>query len=403
VAIQGLKIYDITKGLYSDTEEVLGSVSGCNLCGWGPFIYVTGNGSSAGYGSKNISKLIPPADKSDASTGFNAYGSGIIDSQQTGLSACSLRPATSSVTTTGSGTFNTYSLGNFTDSHPFTVALLGDRTAHGYYGVKANGVTKSNLVPAPDDATSTFRVASRQKVTLASDVTGSIYVSSWGNTVVLNASSVAFNTTSNGNKVLGTIPSGYRPSTNITINLSQNNGSRFYKAYVTSAGEIIIYSSATSTSVSNCWGCGIWCTSTGDNSSGLYSTVSLKVNGTTKTVLQYTGSNYNAMHTTATNASGITGTCHVWKVGGFVYGNAYGINTGITSTMANRHGFTLPVGYRPVATSYSTGYMYLNKSGSYSMVRAYARIDTNGEIRFWGNGSSDNTDCGLVFYHYAGI
>jgi hypothetical protein len=395
MSIQGLKINGVTKSLDDGAPLILGTVSGLNLCQTGQFIYSSGNGASSGSGTVNISKLLPPA----AGTDVYGYSAGIVDSQQSGLSALSGVSASGS-TSTGAGSFRNFDLASYSNSHPFMVGLLGDGTTHGYYGLKLNNVTKSNLVPAAEDAGGTFRKVERQKVTNGSGVTGNMYVSRWEGVVVLNMNSVAF-TAVNGNTVLGTVPSGWRPPFTVTINLSPHNGSRFYKAFVTSAGAITLYNTVAGTNISNAWGCGVWGTTATASTTALYSTPGLKMNGVTKNILQYTANHYNPQFGTGVNASGVTGTCNVWRYGNFVWGSAFEFNPNQSTLMSNVLLFTLPVGFRPKETTYSTGYISMPTSSSIAMVRSYARIDTNGEVRCWANGSSNSTSCTLCFYFHA--
>jgi hypothetical protein len=396
----GLKINGTTKYLDDGAEEVLGTVSGINLCHTGPFIYATGNGSSAGAGTVAISKLVPPANVGGAQAAY-AHASGLVDSWNTNApSALTAYPAATAATT-GAGTFRNWDLAAFTNSRPFMVGLLGDNSTLGYLGLKINGTTKNNLVPsAEDNAGSILRYANRQNCTLGNGFTGSARASKWGNCVVINLAGLT--TTDATAQNLGSVPADCKPPVKVNFQLINHNTQEYWTAYIHTDGTLVIYNPNKNKLVSNAWGGAIYSTTNADGGTNIFTNTPLKVNGTQKNLRQLSNANYTCR---ATSVTGSGGTLYLWRWGNFVAGNCYTYQPGQTDALNGKAMFTIPTGFRPAATAYSTGYGFMNQSTSPAPAsgnRIATQITTAGVVNAWSKAgfASAALPMGLSFYYY---
>jgi hypothetical protein len=400
----GLKIYGTTKYLDDASEEILGSVSGINLCQTGPFIYATGNGSSAGTGTVAISKLIPPANVGGVQAQY-AHACGLVDSWNTNAPSALAAYRGASDTATGAGTFRNWDLASFSNSRPFMIGILGDTTAAGSgFSLKVNGVTKSNLVQSADQSTSVLRrITSRQNCTLNNGITGSIRASKLGNCVVINMAGLT--TTDATAQNVGTVPSDCKPAVNVVFQLINHNLKEYWTGYINANnGNIVIYNPNKNKLVSNAWGCAIYSTSNADVGSGadIFTKAPLKINGVQKTLQQINNANFTCRY--ASVASGYN-PLHLWRWGNLVVGNCYYFRTGQTAAFNGNTVFTIPAGFRPAATSYSSGYGFVGQTNSPQPAtgnRLAFNIGTDGKVQAWSKAAFqyDVEVCGLSFYYH---
>jgi hypothetical protein len=141
----GLKLNNVVRYLETADEQTLASISGIDLKQWGCLIYTSGNGNTSGTQSVPVSKLLPPS----TSTSNVAHSCGLVDLWQENRPS-PLAASNSSTTTTGAGSFSNFAGGNFTNSRPFMIGILGDGTASTTYSLKMAGVTKNNIVPSAE-------------------------------------------------------------------------------------------------------------------------------------------------------------------------------------------------------------------------------------------------------------
>ncbi len=145
MAQQGLKILGTTRQVELDGEQTLATISGIDFKQYACLVYTSGNGNTSGTQSVPVSKLLPPS----TSTSNVAHSCGLVDLWQENRPS-PLAASNSSTTTTGAGSFSNFAGGNFSNSRPFMVGILGDGTATTTYSLKMAGVTKNNIVPSAE-------------------------------------------------------------------------------------------------------------------------------------------------------------------------------------------------------------------------------------------------------------
>jgi hypothetical protein len=215
-------------------------------------------------------------------------------------------------------------------------------------------VQKQGIVQSADDyQNGVLRHVNRANVPLNSG-SGSISVSSWGNIAVLNICGVTC-TTVGDPYILGTLPTGFRPTVNTSVQLVNHNAGRYFTCIAAPNGNITVYNGVGIT-LANAWGCALMkITNDASSTTRIFEKIPLTINGTKKTLLQKQNSNYLCKNTTATNLNGTTGTLYVYKVDNFVFGSAVSYGVPQTGALNGFAAFQLPTGYRPKVLTYSCG------------------------------------------------
>ncbi len=101
-------------------------------------------------------------------------------------------------------------------------------------------------------------------------------------------------------------------------------------------------------------------------------------------------------------------TCHIYRIGNFVFGHCdnWVPKSPATAAMNGKLIFTLPAGYRPKTTSFSTGFagQSYGAAGWTPAVRSRiaTQIEPDGQLKAWTHSSSYVATVGntLSFYHY---
>jgi hypothetical protein len=387
-------------------SESLGWLNGINLRHTGAFIYATGNGTDDTMNTEvNIPKLVPPAVNGSSWT----YGSGLLDSWGHGITAITTENAT---TTTNKGKLISWpqNTGGFGNGRPYLVGLLGDAGGIDHLTMSLNGVRKNGILASADDyGSGVLRYRDAAICTNATGTTGSIIVSRWGDTVVLNFAGIS-STRTGDPMLLATIPPGYCPTRNTICQLANHNSGIYYTCIVNPNGAINVYtgiSPNTPVLVSNAWGGAVLCTSAVTASGRVHEPQLCTINGVQKTLYNKVDSNYNSKQTTATNMNDTTGVLFVYRIDNFVYGSAVSYGIPVSGQIEGRVIFNIPAGFRPNCEPngicYNTGYgfQYLGqaKPPLYN-ARCATQIGSNGDVALWTNGATSiNNNMGLSFYY----
>jgi hypothetical protein len=405
---QALTLAGTQKFVDDGIEETLGTVDGITLKHLGPFIYATGNGAETVVNYTTLPKLVMPAYVAGGTNARYGYGSGLIDSWYHGISKATFEALNGTVTVTQNGGFREFSsfIGGLGNGRPYCVALLGDSGSLDYHSITIAGTQKQGIVqPADDYAGGVLRYASRQAVSLASG-SGSITVSRWGNVACINIYGVTCSLTGDP-FILATLPESYRPSVNTSIQLANHNGGRYFTCIAAPNGNITVYNPGGATLSDACGGGMIKTSNAVSSNPPLFSRIPLTLNGTQKYLWQMNAaSNYTCEWTTATNATGTSGTLYLYKIAGFVFGSAVSYATTATGALNGTVVFTAPVGYRPKeAICYNTGCGWQYASNApVANARVAAQISSGGEVAIWTmNASVPNTNMGLSFYYEAAL
>jgi hypothetical protein len=396
---QGLRLNNVVKYLETDGEQVLGSISGLEIRQYACFLYCVGNGSSAGAGTVDIPRLVPPSNTSGGSAWSHCCG--IADSwgANTTTYIAAVRGATD--TTTGDGQFSDFAGTNFSNTRPFMVGLIGDTTSAGTnLSLKMNGVTKANLVQAADQKPSMLRQVTRVNCPLVNGYTGSVKASKWGNCVVIGIAGVSGTATTS--TVIATVPSGYRPEKSMTVQIIGNSRKEYYYASLSPSGDLAV-EITTGQGLSDAWGGVIFGTSNSDSGSNIFSYPQLKMNGVTKTLMQV---NNTSLTCRTAIVSGSGGNWYLWKWGHFVAYNVWGYSPGQTGALSGKTLVTFPEGFRPASQSFSNGYGFAARiltPAPASGNRIAINIVHAGNVQAWSKTGFQTADttCGASGYFYS--
>jgi hypothetical protein len=406
----GLKLNNVTKYLDDATEEVLGTVDGISLCRTGPFIYATGNGSGATpTRTVAIPRCVPPAAVGAANAEYG-FCAGLVDSWQQACSALGCAASSATATATGAGTFRNWDIAHLGNSRPYMAGIIGDSGKKNFLSMKINGKQKDNIVPEPQanpDSVLRYRYACADPV-LASGVTGTFRVREWGDVLIMNISGANFPAKTTRLGRFTTVASEM-PKHRVPFQLINHNKEIYFKGHLTTDGYIDLEShSAVTQKGENAWGCAIWCYSDSGTDTPMWRNADLKIANVQKSLLVRGNSYYLSYHSTATPAADITAeTCHVYRMGNFVFGHCDNWKPqGAAAAMNGKLIFTLPAGYRPKATSFSTGFAG-QSYGAEGYTPAFrsriaTQIEANGQVKAWTHSSSYVATVGnlLSFYHY---
>jgi hypothetical protein len=280
------------------------------------------------------------------------------------------------------------------------IGILGDGTASTTYSLKMAGATKNNIVPSAEVSGTLLRQVTRADCPLASGFTGSIRASKIGNLVVINIAGLSSTVTTSAQ--ICTVPAGYRPEKALTVQLMGYTKSGYYSCYLNPNGAIGV-DITDGQGLSSCYGCVVFGTSNTDSGSNVFNYPVLKMNGVSKTLLQVNNANLTCR---TTQVAGSGATWYLWKLGRFVCGNVWAFSPQQTGAFNNKTLVTLPVGFRPAATSYSSGFGFTDRSVSpqpASGNRIAITINTNGNVQGYSKTGFPYADlaCGASFYFYS--
>jgi hypothetical protein len=388
------------------TEDVLATCDGMQLCRSGAFVYIKGQGGNSHNHYASFDFYAPPAvDIGRMNLNERAYAGGIVDCDS-GIDYQSIYNGMGVFGKTGTGSVWTgENLSRYTNARPYLVALYGDnQTATTTAGIKVGNDTRTGfMLTGKENDNSLYMGVERISVPLPLHVPiGTIMISRWGDVCVMTLTHLSITTTATDLVNLGTIPVGWRPRHDVPFPFVDNYGSKYpYSNIDANTGNIYLYRDHTNDYQGD--GCAIY--STADATTGsAFTTASLNVKGVKKTLIRRnTGAPLQSTMATCTNASGVTGTCYVYRLGNFVFGHSLGFSAPISSVVTDQNLFQVPVEYTPSERVYSTGFgaYYLNgQPPTVDWQRCRYVIDPDGWVKISTSTKAPVTNCTFCGYYY---
>jgi hypothetical protein len=402
----GLQIGTTTKFIDSPAAETIANCDGMFLQRAGAFIFSGGAGANTGNRFAYTQKYMPPflAARAAVSTG-NCCG--IVDtSAGIDMQYCA-RDESGDTTKMGGGAYWTGNqLNRFPDARPFMVGFYGDTpTANTTAGIKVGSDTRTGfLLTGEDNGNSLYQGIERIVIDPPiHNPYGVVAASRWADVVILSLSGVFLTTTATDLVNLGILPTGWRPKHPVPLLILDMQSMKYPYAYVNTDGNIYLIRDHTQSFTGD--GCAIWSTADASPSQSAIITANLNVKGTKKTLMRVNPAvQLTSTMQTCTNASGVTGTAYVYRMGNFVFGHSLGFSANISSIVTDQNLFQVPIDYMPSETVYSTGCGAYFNNGDPSKYADWERcryiVDTDRWVKISTSTKKSVNTCTLCFYYY---